>query len=100
MSEETVRDANRRLLWGAVWLAALLIATKAYYLGLPKPHGFADLIEYVRSLAAISYTDLWFVAGLWALSRFIVALIAEWPTAVTLFSFGVTAVSAFFCLYA
>ena len=100
MGQENVRAANRRLFWGAVWLGVILIATKAYYLGLPKPHGFADLIEYVRSLAAISYTDLWFVAGLWALSRLVVSLLAAWPIPVSVFSCSVIAVSAFCCLYA
>src|SRR5262249_52201791 len=100
MGDETLRAARRRLFWGAVWLAAILIATKAYYLGLPKPHGFADVIEYVRSLAAISYTDLWFVAGFWALARLVVALLDAWPTAVKVFSFAVLSVAAFFCLYA
>jgi arylsulfatase A-like enzyme len=100
MGEETLRGARRRLFCGAVWLGAILMATKAYYLGLPKPHGFADVIEYVRSLAAISYTDLWFVAGFWALARLGVALLDAWPTAVKVFSFAVLSVAAFFCLYA
>src|SRR5262249_20123904 len=82
MSHATVRAADRRLFWGVVWLAAILVATKAYYLGLPAPHGFADGIEYVRSLAAISYTDLWFAVGFWALARVIMALLIRWPAMV------------------
>src|SRR5215468_6664733 len=100
MGPETVRAADRRVFRGVVWLAVILVATKAYYLGLPVPHGFADGIEYVRSLAAISYTDLWFVAGFWALARLVVALLDAWPTVVKLFSFAVLSVAAFFCLYA
>ena len=100
MGQETIRASTQRLFRGAVLLGAILIATKAYYLGLPKPHGFADLIEYVRSLAAISYTDLWFVTGFWALARLVVALLDRWPRCATSFSFAVLSLAAFFCLYA
>src|SRR5262245_18756535 len=100
MGEEALRAAGRRLFWGAVWLAAILIATKAYYLGVPRPHGLADFIDYVRSLAAISYADLWFVAGFWAVARAVVTLLRPWPASVKRFSVAVVFVSAFFCLYA
>jgi phosphoglycerol transferase MdoB-like AlkP superfamily enzyme len=100
MGEETLRGGSRRLFWGAVCLAAILIATKAYYLGVPKPHRLVDLIDYVRSLAAISYADLWFVAGLWAVARVLVGLLKPWPPAVKVFSFAIVSVCAFFCLYA
>ena len=100
MAAESSGVAVRRLFWGAVWLAIVLVATKAYYLGPPKPHGAADLLEYVRSLAAISYTDLWFAAGLWAFARFSIARLTRWPRAAQAISLTVLAVSAFFCLYA
>src|SRR5215510_2789584 len=100
MGQETVRTADRRVFWGVVWLAVILVATKAYYLGLPSPHGFADGIEYVRSLAAISYTDLWFAVGFWALARLIMALLIRWPASVKFSSWVFLSVSAFFCLYA
>ena len=100
MGEETLRGGSRRLFWGAVCLAAILIATKAYYLGVPKPHRLVDLIDYVRSLAAISYADLWFVAGLWAVARVFLGLLKPWPAAVKAFSFAIVSVCAFFCLYA
>src|SRR5262245_14127608 len=100
MGQETVRAADRRLFCGVVWLAVILVATKAYYLGLPAPHGFADGIEYVRSLAAISYTDLWFAVGFWALARLIMALLIRWPASVKFSSWVFLSLSAFFCLYA
>jgi arylsulfatase A-like enzyme len=100
MGEETLRAASRRLFWGAVWLAAILIATKAYYLGMPKPHGLVDFIDYGRSLAAISYADLWFVAALWTLARLLLGLLKPWPVAIKVFSVAVVSMSAFFCLYA
>ena len=99
MGEEIVRASARRLFWGAVWLGAVLIATKAYYLGVPKSH-LGDIADYVRSLAAISYADLWFVTGLWGLARLAVAGLDRWPRAARAFSVGLTAISAFFCLYA
>jgi len=100
MSQGTVRAADRRVFWGGVWLAVILVATKAYYLGPPTPHGFADAIEYVRSLAAISYTDLWFAVGFCALARLIMALVSRWPAAVKFSSWAFVSLSAFFCPYA
>jgi hypothetical protein len=38
------------------------------YCRVPKSRA-VDLIDYVRSLAAISYADLWFWRGLWALAH-------------------------------
>src|SRR5262245_11883059 len=96
--EDAVRAADRRLFWGVVWLAVILVATKAYYLGLPAPHGFADGIEYVRSLAAISYTDLWFAVGFWIVARVIMALLIHWPAPVKFSSWAFLALSAFFCV--
>src|SRR5262245_46272771 len=100
MPQETVRAARRRLLWGAIWLGVMLIATKAYYLGMPRAHTLVDLIEYIRSLAAISYADLWFTGAVWASSRVAVGRLAPWPTAVKAFSCAVIALSAFLCLFA
>src|SRR5439155_5726178 len=100
MVEENGSAANRRLFWGAVWLALVLIGTKSFYLGLPKSDGFWDAIEYVRSLAAISYADLWFVTGLWALARLLIIGFRGQPTAVRVFSYSFATVCAFFCLYA
>src|SRR5258707_1237463 len=51
--------ASRRLFWAAVWLGFALIIIKASHLG-PPPIG--DVAGYLRSLAAISYRDVLFVA--------------------------------------
>ena len=53
------------MFWAAVWLAILLVAIKAFYLGTPAsatPHAAAD---YVRDLAAVSFVDVLFAAMLW-----------------------------------
>ena len=38
------------MFWAAVWLAVVLIAIKAYYLGIPAPLAVADIGNYLRSL--------------------------------------------------
>ena len=94
MVEATKTAANRRLSWGAVWLAVILIGAKAFYLGLPRPAGVTDALDYVRSLAAISFADLWFVAGLWTLARLLIATLARRPRATQLFSAAFVAACA------
>jgi phosphoglycerol transferase MdoB-like AlkP superfamily enzyme len=92
--------AAHRLYWGAVWLAVVLVATKVYYLGVPEVHDARDLVDHARSIFAISYPDLWFVVGFWALARAGLAVLAPVPRAATVLWRGVAALSAFFCLYA
>jgi arylsulfatase A-like enzyme len=67
--------AIRRVFWAAVWLAALLVGTKAYYLGLPAT--FSDSSAYLRSLTAISYGDVMFTAVVWALARAALTLLGQ-----------------------
>jgi len=50
----------RRVFWAAVWLAIVLVAIKAYYLGIPVALALTDVGNYSRSLAAISYGDVLF----------------------------------------
>ena len=66
--------AIRRVFWAALWLAIVLIAIKAYYLGVPPSLALADSGNYLRSLAAISYVDVLFAAVIWAGTRTILAL--------------------------
>ena len=54
------------MFWAAVWLAIVLVAIKAYYLGIPPALALADGGNYLRSLAAISYVDVLFARRLWA----------------------------------
>ncbi len=60
-----------RLLRAALMLGVSLVAIKAYHLGVPPSGG---LLDYLRSLAAISYVDVLFAAACWAAAR--VVLIA------------------------
>jgi len=70
----TPLTAIRRVFWAAFWLALVLVAIKAYYLGIPPSLALADSGNYLRSLAAISYVDVLFAAVIWAGTRAILAL--------------------------
>ena len=61
---ERRRLATRDLFWTTVWLAFVLVAVKASYLGVPGALG-----QYLRSLAAISYVDVVFAAVIWTAGR-------------------------------
>ena len=69
--------ATRRVFWAAVWLAIVLVAIKAYYLGIPATLALTDFGNYFRSLAAISYVDVLFAAICWAAARAILALAVD-----------------------
>lgn len=100
MQETPLRTAARRLFWSAAWLAALLVAIKAYYLGLPPALTVDGIQLYVRSLAAISYVDVLVTAVIWMVARTVVVALSPWPRAVR----GATAVflvvTALSCSYA
>ncbi|MDO8793059.1 MAG: sulfatase-like hydrolase/transferase, partial [Vicinamibacterales bacterium] len=65
------------MFWAAVWLAIVLVAIKAYYLGIPAARALTDFTNYLWSLAAISYVDVLFAAICWAAARAILALAGE-----------------------
>ena len=92
--------ANRRVFWAAVWLAIVLIAVKAYYLGLPSPGVLAGALDYLRSLAAISYVDVLFAAVVWACGRGLLALAADRHGAGRVLTLGVVFFGALSCAYA
>jgi arylsulfatase A-like enzyme len=60
--------ATRRVFWAAVWLAAVLVGIKAYYLG-ASPRDWSGPSEFLRALAAISYRDALFAAMAWTAGR-------------------------------
>jgi phosphoglycerol transferase MdoB-like AlkP superfamily enzyme len=66
--------AARQLRWAAAWFAVILMAIKAYYLGALPARAFADVRDYFRSFAAISYVDVLFAAVVWLIARAILAL--------------------------
>ncbi|HUE39781.1 MAG TPA: hypothetical protein VMR29_09775, partial [Candidatus Binatia bacterium] len=49
--------------WAAFWLAVVLVAAKAYYLAHEAADPPSDALSFVAALAAISYTDVIFAAG-------------------------------------
>ena len=53
---------HRRLFWTAAWLAVVLVAIKAYYLGAPAAPTLHAAWDYVRDLAAVSFVDVLFAA--------------------------------------
>jgi arylsulfatase A-like enzyme len=63
--------------WAAIWLAIIMIAIKAHYLGIPVTLASTDFGNYLRSLTAISYVDVLFAAICWAVARVILALAGE-----------------------
>jgi hypothetical protein len=72
-------NARRRLSWAAVWLAIVLVAIKADYLGAPAapaPHAAWD---YLRDLAAVSFVDVLYAASLWASGVTALALARDRP---------------------
>src|SRR4051812_26986084 len=73
-SIRTSTQSSRRVFWAAVWLAIVLVATKAYYLGMPGPTTAAGFGGYLESLAAISYGDILFAMICWAAARTILAV--------------------------
>src|SRR5258708_39846225 len=70
----TVAGAARRVFWAAVWLAIVLIAVKAYHLGVPAARAFNGAHDYLLALAAISYVDVLFAAAIWTIARLALAL--------------------------
>jgi arylsulfatase A-like enzyme len=62
------------LFWSAVWLALVFIGVKALYLATRVDPGAGDRATDLPSLAAITYRDVVFVAGAWAIARVAAAI--------------------------
>ena len=77
------RQAAQSLFWASVWLAIVLVAVKAYYLTVPGAVPWADeqATPAVQLLAAITYVDVLFAAGLWIAARAALALAGRWRLA-------------------
>src|SRR5258705_7712872 len=100
MVEKSVHDAVRRLFWAAVWLGVVLIVTKSYYLGAPRSFFIGELVAHLRSLMAISYADVLFVAALWASARIATIIVKRRPPVVRHVSIAFVTVAVCFCVYA
>jgi arylsulfatase A-like enzyme len=85
-SVRLVRDA-------ALWLAVALVAVKAFYLGRAPHLGLGVGLEFVRSLAAISYADVLFATVLWTGARLVLMAVAS-PGFGWLLSTGFVAVAS------
>jgi lipoteichoic acid synthase len=90
---------TRRIFWAAVWLAVLLVAIKAYYLGVPPALALTDAGNYVRSLAAITYVDVLFAAVIWAVVRLLLGAAVGRPRVASTLSIVFVACAAFASLY-
>jgi phosphoglycerol transferase MdoB-like AlkP superfamily enzyme len=93
------RAATRRTFWAAFWLAVALVAVKAYYLGVPGALEGTAGGNYLRSLAAISYVDVVFAAGVWAGARALLALAGQRPLISRTVSVVFVAFAAFATIY-
>ena len=87
------------MFWAAVWLAIVLVAIKAYYLGIPPALAFTDFGNYTRSLAAISYGDVVFVVLCWAAARSILAFATERTRIASAVSIAFVAFAGFAAVY-
>ena len=86
-----------QLLWAALMLGVSLVAIKAYHLGVPPRDG---LLDYLRSLSAISYVDALFAAVCWAAARVVLLIVWRRPFAGRVVSGAFVVFAAFCCLYA
>ena len=64
--------SERRIFWASVWLAFALVAVKAYYLEALAPSP-GEGVDFISSLAAVSYGDAAFVAACWMVARAVTA---------------------------
>ncbi|MEO8260169.1 MAG: sulfatase-like hydrolase/transferase [Acidobacteriota bacterium] len=72
--------AAQSLFWASVWLAIVLVGVKAYYLTVPGavPWAAEQAMPVFQLLAAISYVDVMFAAGLWIAARAALLLAERW----------------------
>jgi phosphoglycerol transferase MdoB-like AlkP superfamily enzyme len=87
------------LFWSALWLAAGLVAIKAFHLGFDGTPAREVGQFYLRALAAISYADVVFVVMFWSAARAILAAFGRWRAARLIVACAFTACAAFLCLY-
>jgi arylsulfatase A-like enzyme len=88
--------AVRRVFWSAVVLAVALAGLKAIHLG--RPHD--GVLHYLRSVAAISYSDAFLTAIAWAFARFALFVVRRRPRLMAAISYMFVAASALCCVYA
>jgi phosphoglycerol transferase MdoB-like AlkP superfamily enzyme len=96
------RHAIQSVFWAAVWLAAVLVAVKAYYLTVAGavPWAHENATPAVRLLVAISYGDLLVVSGLWIAGRAALALAGRRRLATRSITIAFVTSAGLACLYA
>ena len=92
--------AARRLFWAGIWLALVLVAIKARYLGVPSVGAFDAAGDYLRSLASISYVDVLFATAIWLVARLALALVGGRRLATRVITVVFLALAALSCTYA
>ena len=98
-AEHRSRTDARRLFWSAIWLAIVFVSIKAYYLGVPDALALREG-SYLRSIAAISYTDGLFAAAFWVFGRLTLISLSRFPRVRRVAVHAFVVVAAVFCIYA
>ena len=92
--------ARRRLFWATAWLAMVLVAIKASYLGAPAALTPRAAWDYLGDLTAVSFVDVLLAAVLWVCGGAALLLVGDRPRAARAVTLVVVAVAAASCLYA
>src|SRR5882672_2085892 len=69
---------HRSAFWMSFWLAAILVGTKAAYIGLPRSFSFRDLSEYQRVLAITVHQDVIFAIAVGVVGQLMLWATARW----------------------
>jgi arylsulfatase A-like enzyme len=91
---------HRRLFWEAAWLAIVLLAIKAYYLGAPAAATPRAAWDYVRDVAAVSFVDAFFAVFFWICGTAVLLVAGNRPRVARLVTVVLMAFGAVSCLYA
>ncbi|HEX3645437.1 MAG TPA: sulfatase-like hydrolase/transferase [Vicinamibacterales bacterium] len=91
---------HRRLFWEAAWLAIVLLAIKAYYLGAPAAATPRAAWDYVQDVAAVSFVDALFAVFFWICGTAALLVAGNRPRLARLVTVVSMAFGAVSCLYA
>ena len=86
--------------WAAAWLAIVLVAIKAYYLGPPAAATPRAAWDYGRDLTSVSFVDVLFAAMLWVCGNAALVLAGDRPRLRQVITGAVVGAAALSCLYA
>src|SRR6478672_1106402 len=92
--------AEGRVFWAATWLAIVLVAVKAYYLGAPAAPTLRSGWDYLRDLTAVSFVDTLFAALFWSCASAALLVLRHRPSAGRGIAVVIVAAGAVSCLYA